>query len=610
MCGIVGYVGGRTATQVLLPGLKRLEYRGYDSSGIAVLNGSSLTIRKAQGKIAELEARLTEAPVPGTVGIAHTRWATHGVPSDRNAHPHPDCTESVAVVHNGIIENHRELRARLLADGHRLVSETDTEVLSHMIEQRVNGSLETAVASSLGEIEGSSAVAVVDRHFPDRLIAARVGGSPLIIGVGDGEYLLASDIPAILPFTRDVVVLGDGEMAVMTRGGIQIRRISGEPVPCRTQRIDWTEEAAEKSGFPHFMLKEIYEQPEAVDATLRGRIDPTSGLPCLPEIPLTRDTLRRVRRVVLVACGTSWHAALVGKFLIEEWAGVPCEVDIASEFRYRHLLVNDRTLVIPISQSGETADTLAALREAQHRKARVISICNVVGSSVGREAEGVLYTRAGIEIGVASTKAFTTQLASLYLLAIHVGLMLDRLPAAQARILLEHLRRVPESLQRILARAEDVAAVAASYTSSSDFLYLARGIHFPIALEGALKLKEISYIHAEGYPAGEMKHGPIALIDARMPVVVLAPLGRTYEKVLSNIAEVKARNGQVIALVSEGETGLSGVADHLLYFPYVSEYVAPIFETVPLQLLAYYIAVARGCDVDQPRNLAKSVTVE
>ena len=610
MCGIVGYIGARQAAQILIPSLKRLEYRGYDSAGLAVINGGSLSIRKAQGKIARLEADLRSAPVNGMVGIAHTRWATHGVPSDANAHPHVDCTGRIAVVHNGIIENHRALRSRLVGAGHRLTSQTDTEVLAHLIEERVNGSLENAVAGALSEVHGACAVAVVDQRFPDRLIAARIGGSPLIVGVADGEYVLASDIPAILHLTRDILVLEDGEMATLTRDGVQMRRLNGEPVQRALQRVTWSTEAAEKGGYPHFMLKEIEEQPDAVAATLHGRVNPTTGLVDLVDLTLTPEELRRIRRIVLVACGTSWHAALVGKFLLEEWTDLPCEVDIASEFRYRHLLVNDRTLIIPISQSGETADTLAALREARPRKARVLAICNVVGSSVAREADAVLYTRAGIEIGVASTKAFTAQLAALHLLGIHLGLALDRLSASHARDLTSHLMQVPDALRTVLSRCEALPALAERFAAARDFLYLGRGIHFPVALEGALKLKEISYIHAEGYPAGEMKHGPIALIDENMPVVVLTPLGRTYEKVLSNVEEARARRGQVIAIASDGDRELEGKVSHVLHLPYLSEYVAPILETIPLQLLAYHIAVRRGCDVDQPRNLAKSVTVE
>ncbi len=610
MCGIVGYIGPREATQVLIPGLKRLEYRGYDSAGLAVVNRNGLLIKKAQGKIVHLEERLSQTPIAGMLGIAHTRWATHGIPSDRNAHPHPDCTGRLAVVHNGIIENHRTLRVRLVAGGHRLISDTDTEVLAHLIEQNVNGNLEQAVADALRLIHGACAMAVVDREFPDRLIAARVGGSPLIIGIGDGEYILASDIPAVLPHTRDVLILEDGELAILTRSGVEIRRLTGEAVKRDAHRVAWTAEAAEKGGFSHFMLKEIFEQPEAVAATLRDRVNPETGLVRLAELALTTEELRRLRRIVLVACGTSWHAALVAKYLLEELTDLPCEVDIASEFRYRHLLVNDRTLVIPISQSGETADTLAALREARRRKARVISICNVIGSSVARESDGVLYTRAGIEIGVASTKAFTAQLAALYLLGVHMGLALERLSSKHARDLTDHLLQVPEMLRNILGQSQVVLDLAGRFAECRDVLYLGRGIHFPVALEGALKLKEISYIHAEGYPAGEMKHGPIALIDSAVPVVVLASLGRTYEKVVSNIEEVKARQGIVIAIASEGDRELDGKADHIFHLPYLSEYVAPILETIPLQLLAYYIAVRRGCDVDQPRNLAKSVTVE
>ncbi len=610
MCGIVGYIGERNAAQVLLPSLKRLEYRGYDSAGLAVIDGGGLSVRKSQGKIARLEIDLEATPIRGHVGIAHTRWATHGVPSDTNAHPHVDCSGRLAVVHNGIIENHRELRARLAARGHRLVSETDTELLAHLIEERLNGNLEAAVAAALGEIRGACAVAVVDQDFPDRLVAARVGGSPLIVGVANDEYILASDIPALLHLTRDILVLEDGEIVTLTRAGVAIRRLDGTPVERVVEKVTWSAEAAEKAGYPHFMLKEIEEQPSAVAATLQGRIDPENGLVDLADLALSPDELRRVRRIVLVACGTSWHAALVGKFLLEEWTDIPCEVDIASEFRYRHLLVNDRTLLIPISQSGETADTLAALREARRRKARVLSICNVVGSSVARESDAVLYTRAGIEIGVASTKAFTAQLAALSILGIHLGLTLDRLSATHARDLTSHLAQVPEALRTALTRCSDAQALARRFAAACNFLYLGRGIHFPVALEGALKLKEISYIHAEGYPAGEMKHGPIALIDEHMPVVVLTSLGRTYEKVLSNVEETRARRAQVIAIASDGDCELEGKVSHVLHLPYISEYVAPILETIPLQLLAYHIAVQRGCDVDQPRNLAKSVTVE
>jgi glucosamine--fructose-6-phosphate aminotransferase (isomerizing) len=575
-----------------------------------VINGGGLSIRKSQGKIAQLEMALQQTPVSGTVGVAHTRWATHGAPSDKNAHPHVDCTGRLAVVHNGIIENHRTLRTRLAARGHRIVSDTDTEVLAHLIEQHTNGSLEMAVAGALSEVHGACAVAVVDQDFPDRLVAARVGGSPLIIGVADGEYLLASDIPALLHLTRDIFVLEDGDIATLTRGGVQIHRLDGAPVQRILQRVTWSTEAAEKGGYPHFMLKEIEEQPTAVLASLQGRISADTGLVELADLGLTADELRRTRRIVLVACGTSWHAALVGKFLLEEWTDIPCEVDIASEFRYRHLLVNDRTLIIPISQSGETADTLAALREARQRKARVLSICNVVGSSVARESDAVLYTRAGIEIGVASTKAFTAQLAALYLFGIHLGLTLDRLSATHARDLTSHLTQVPEALRTTLDRCQTLPTLAAEFVAARNVLYLGRGIHFPVALEGALKLKEIAYVHAEGYPAGEMKHGPIALIDEAMPVVVLTPLGRTYEKVLNNVEETRARRGQVIAIASDGDQELEGKVRHVLHLPYLSEYVAPILETVPLQLLAYHIAVQRGCDVDQPRNLAKSVTVE
>jgi len=610
MCGIVGYIGVKDAVPILMGGLKRLEYRGYDSAGIAVIQDGRLQVRRSVGKIANLEHVLRNHAVRATLGVGHTRWATHGKPSDENAHPHADCTSRLAVVHNGIIENYRELRKSLAAEGHRFRSQTDTEVIAHLIERYLTNGLPEAVLRATRELRGAYAVACIAAEAPDLLVAIRGGGSPLVVGCGDGEVFLASDIPALLGETKEIAVLEDGEMALLTRNGISIRTLAGVSVQRPTVTVPWDGEAAEKAGYPHFMLKEIFEQPQAVRDTLRERVDPDAGKVQLPELHLSDRDLAGLNRLCFVACGTSWHAALVGKYLVEAFARLPVEVDIASEFRYRQPVLDGRVLTVAISQSGETADTLAALREARARGSRVIAICNVVGSSVAREAEGVLYTRAGIEIGVASTKAFTAQVAAVTLLALKLGLARGLADGGLVRQVAKELWEMPELMAGVLRQSDEIRRAAARLAESRSFLYLGRGIHYPLALEGALKLKEISYIHAEGYPAGEMKHGPIALIDHHMPVVAIAPIGPTYEKMASNIEEVKAREGMVIAVGTEGDPEIGAKADVVLPIPPALHWVQPLLAAVPLQLLAYHMGVLRGCDVDQPRNLAKSVTVE
>src|SRR3989454_472596 len=610
MCGIVGYIGHRDAAGFILPGLHRLEYRGYDSAGIATVSGTVLDVRKTIGKIADLEALLAGDAPRGTLGIGHTRWATHGRPSDANAHPHVDCKSQLAVVHNGIIENYRELRKTLAAEGHRFRSQTDTEVIAHLVERQRAESHATAPRHAARELQGAYAIACIRHDAPDTLVALRRGSSPLVIGFGDGEMFVASDIPALLGQTRKILVLEDGELAVLTAGGITVRTLDGAPVRRRPTTVSWDGEAAERSGYPHFMLKEIFEQPETVRNTVRDRVDAEAPEVRIPELGLKDRDLAGLNRLCFVACGTSWHAALVGKYLVEAFARLPVEVDIASEFRYRQPVLDGRVLTVAISQSGETADTLAALREARARGSRVIAICNVVGSSVAREAEGVLYTRAGIEIGVASTKAFTAQVAAVTLLALKLGLARGLADGGLVRQVAKELWEMPELMAGVLRQSDEIRRAAARLAESRSFLYLGRGIHYPLALEGALKLKEISYIHAEGYPAGEMKHGPIALIDHHMPVVAIAPIGPTYEKMASNIEEVKAREGMVIAVGTEGDPEIGAKADVVLPIPPALHWVQPLLAAVPLQLLAYHMGVLRGCDVDQPRNLAKSVTVE
>jgi glucosamine--fructose-6-phosphate aminotransferase (isomerizing) len=609
MCGIVGYVGKQEAVPILLDGLRRLEYRGYDSAGIAVLQDGKVEVHRSVGKLANLEKALAGRRLTGTIGVGHTRWATHGKPSEQNAHPHR--SGGCVLVHNGIIENYLPLKQQLLKDGYRFESETDTEVVAHLIGRylRQGRTLAEAVRAATKDIRGSYAIAAVCESEPDRLVAAR-SGCPLVIGWTEGVALVASDVMAMLAHTRDVTYLEEGDVAVVTAAGVTITDVEGRPVTRAATRVTWDAAAAEKSGYPHFMLKEIHEQPQAILDTLRGRYTYETGQADLPDIGLTPEQFAEVGRMWIVACGTSWHAGLVGKYLFEEMIRTPVQVDIGSEFRYRDPLVNKDDLFITISQSGETADTLAAAREAKRRGARVVSIVNVVGSTLARESDGVLYTRCGPEIGVASTKAFTAQLTALYLLALHLARVRGVLNANDGRVWLDRFVALPTLVEQILKREPEIAALAKRYHEKHNFLYLGRGINYPIALEGALKLKEISYIHAEGYAAGEMKHGPIALIDEDMPVVVLAPRDRLYEKTVGNLMEVKARNAPVIALVSEGEQNLGQMADSVFTIPEVPALLTPILFAVVLQLLAYHIAVLRGTDVDQPRNLAKSVTVE
>jgi glucosamine--fructose-6-phosphate aminotransferase (isomerizing) len=611
MCGIVGYVGSRDAVPVIVDGLRRLEYRGYDSAGIAVVTKGVLERRRSVGKLKNLEDNLAASPLAGDFGLGHTRWATHGRPSEENAHPHQDCSGALVVVHNGIIENYLELKARLQAAGHRFVTQTDTEVVAHLVESHYRGDLEEAVRHALRELEGIYALVFLHRDQPQKLVAARQG-PPLVVGLGQGEHFLASDVPALLAHTRDFVFLDDGDVVTVTPETARLTDIGGRPVERKTQRITWDPVQAEKGGYRHFMLKEIHEQPRAVRDTLLGRIG-LEGEVHLEELGAAAAELKRARRVTLLACGTSWHAALVAKFLLEQVAQVPAEVDYGSEFRYRTPIVDSDTLAVAISQSGETADTLAAFREAKRLGALPLGICNVQGSMLTREAAGTLLTHAGPEIGVASTKAFTSQIVALALLALHLGRLRGTLSADRCRTLLQELAKVPHLMERTLLLSPQIEDLARTLAQASDFLFLGRGINYPIALEGALKLKEISYIHAEGSPAGEMKHGPIALIDERLPVVALCPPGRTYEKMLSNVQEVKARGGRVLAVAAEGDQQLSRVLephDVLLRVPEVEELWSPLVMVVPLQLLAYHVAVRAGRDVDQPRNLAKSVTVE
>ena len=574
------------------------------------MHGTRIDVRKAVGKIDALETAITSAPPRGDLGIGHTRWATHGKPCVQNAHPHMDCGGRLAIVHNGIIENYRDLRRSLAAKGHRFRSETDTEVVAHLIEEyRVNG-LPEAVVRASKELRGAYALACIADDSPNTLVAVRSGSSPLVIGFGKGEAFLASDIPALLGETREVLVLEEGEVALLTAGGTSLRTLDGAPVRRSPTAIPWDGEAAEKSGYPHFMLKEIYEQPEAVRNTMRGRVDPDTGGIEIPEMGLKDRELVGLNRLCFVASGTSWHAALVGKYLVEEFARLPVEVDIASEFRYRRPVVDSRVLTVPISQSGESADTLAAVREAKGHGSWIVAICNTVGSSVAREADGVIYTRAGIEIGVASTKAFTAQLTAVILLALKLGLARGLADRAAVREVIKGLWEIPDLMAAVLGQSDRIREIATRFAESRNLLYLGRGVHFPLALEGALKLKEISYIHAEGYPAGEMKHGPMALVDKDMPVVAIAPTGPTYEKMTSNIEDVKARDGIVLAVATEGDKAIEDKADLVIPIPPAAHWLQPLLVALPLQLLAYHLAVLRGCDVDQPRNLAKSVTVE
>lgn len=609
MCGIIGYIGNEQAIPVLIEGLKKLEYRGYDSSGIAVLHEGKLAVRRAVGKLQNLESLLRNDTISGTIGVGHVRWATHGRPSEENAHPHR--AGGVVVVHNGIIENYAALKNELAGQGRVFSSETDTEVIAHLIDNIIaqGSTLEEAVRLAVKRLQGAYAIAVIDERNPDVMVGAR-NGSPLVAGLGQGEFFLASDIPAILHRTRDVLFLNDNETAILSREGIRIIDCDGNEITRDVTRVMWNPVMAEKGGYRHFMLKEIYEQPRAIMDTIRGRVSPDTGIIHLEELDIPRDRLDAVKKIFIVACGTSWHAGLVAKYMIEEMSHIPVEVDIASEFRYRKPLVNGDTLLVAVTQSGETADTLAAMREAKARGAVVIVVCNVVGSTASREADGVVYTHAGPEIGVASTKAFTAQLSALYLLALFFAGLRRTLSIDDIKKRIAELLHVPTLVEKALEQNTAVEQVARAYSKANDFLYLGRGPNYPVALEGALKLKEISYIHAEGYPAGEMKHGPIALIDENMPVVVLAGKNNVYDKILANIQEVKARSGMVIALADEEDKEIVKTADRVIPVPAADPLLMPIVLSIPLQLLAYHIAVLRGADVDQPRNLAKSVTVE
>ncbi len=629
MCGIVGYVGKKSVVPVIIEGLRRLEYRGYDSAGIAVGGeGEGLQLRRAEGKLRNLEEAIRLNPIHGTYGIGHTRWATHGRPTEENAHPHRDCTGKIVVVHNGIVENYLTLKKKLIEEGHVFTTETDTEIIAHLVEKysgiSVNGSaghgqhrsLEDAVRQTVKQLTGVFALAVISSDEPNKIVAAR-NGPPAVIGLGNDEYFVASDVPAILHHTRDIFFLADGDLAVVTPDGVHLSDFDGRPVRRQIQHVTWDPILAEKGGFKHFMLKEIYEQPRAVRDTALGRVSQETGHIFLEEMAISEAEFKAAQKINIIACGTSWHAGQAGKFMIETLARVPVEVDYASEWRYRNPIVDPETITLVISQSGETADTIAAQREAKAKGSKTLAICNVVGSMITREAAGTIYTHAGPEIGVASTKAFTGQLTALYVFAMYLAQVRGVMTAEQARAAMQELTRIPAKLETVLMQDAACDELAKRYQKVRDFLFLGRGIHYPIALEGALKLKEISYIHAEGYPAGEMKHGPNALIDENLPVVVIATRDANnpgsvlrYEKTMSNLKEVKARSGVVIALATEGDEDIKEAADHVIFVPAAPEELLPILEIVPLQLLAYHIAVRRGCDVDQPRNLAKSVTVE
>jgi len=614
MCGIIGYIGPKEVVPVLIDGLRRLEYRGYDSAGVAVVRNGAVNLRRSAGKLSNLEDVIDADPIAGDYGVGHTRWATHGRPTEENAHPHRDCTGKIVVVHNGIIENYLDLKQELQQQGHKFVTETDTEIVAHLVEREMKSDgLENAVRRALLLMRGLFALVLISADDPEKIVAVR-NGPPIVVGLGDGEFFVASDIPAILSHTRDVVFLGDEEMAVITRTGVEFTDFFGRPVSKTTQRVLWDPIMAEKGGYKHFMLKEIFEQPTSARETILGRVSQDSGKVFLEEIKIDDAQLAKLAHVTILACGTSWHAALVGKFMIEQIARIPVEVDYGSEYRYRHPIVSPHTLVVVITQSGETADTLAALREAKRYDPRTIAICNVVGSMATRETEGTVYTHAGPEIGVASTKAFTSQLVALYLLAVRLAQARGALSLADSKAHVDALLQLPQLLDETLKLAPEIEEIGARFHARSDFLYLGRGINYPIALEGALKLKEISYIHAEGYPAGEMKHGPIALIDEQMPLVTLAPADPVFEKMIGNMQEAKARGGSVIAITTRGNHKLWSILDRardaVVELPPTPEFLTPIVMVLPMQLLAYNIAVRRGCDVDQPRNLAKSVTVE
>ncbi|MFA5908940.1 MAG: glutamine--fructose-6-phosphate transaminase (isomerizing) [Vicinamibacterales bacterium] len=614
MCGIIGYIGPKPVVPVILDGLRRLEYRGYDSAGVAVVHDGVIDIRRSAGKLINLEASIQAKPMVGEYGLGHTRWATHGRPTEENAHPHRDGTGRIVVVHNGIIENYLEIKRELIAEGHKFESETDTEVVAHLVQKEWQGDgLENAVLRAMKRVRGLFALVLLSADDPLKLVTVR-NGPPIVVGIGEGEYFVASDVPAILSHTRNVVFMEDREMAVLTPAGVTFMTLDGTVVERQPTRVTWDPISAEKAGYKHFMLKEIFEQPHAVRDTVLGRCSVETGQVHLAEMAISDADLRAIDKITLLACGTSWHAALVGKFMIEELAKLSVEVDYGSEYRYRNPIINTTTLAVAITQSGETADTLAALREAKGKGARSLAICNVVGSMATREAEGTIYTHAGPEIGVASTKAFTTQLVALYLFALKLAEVRETLTKAERCAHIQALMQLPQILEDTLKSAREIEEIAVRFHNRSDFLYLGRGINYPIALEGALKLKEISYIHAEGYPAGEMKHGPIALIDEQMPVVALATHDHVFEKMQGNIQEAKARGGSIIAITTAGDTTLQQVlspeTDSLVAVPATSPLLMPVVLSIPLQLLSYYIAVRRGCDVDQPRNLAKSVTVE
>jgi glutamine---fructose-6-phosphate transaminase (isomerizing) len=616
VCGIVGYLGPKPVVPVLIEGLKRLEYRGYDSAGIAVVNGSELQIRRASGKLRNLEETLQQNPCAGSFGIGHTRWATHGRPTEENAHPHRDCRGRIVVVHNGIVENYLILKKSLVAEGHAFLTETDTEAIAHLVEKYFKGSLEDAVRKATKDLIGVYALAILSADDPQKIVAVR-SGPPIVIGLGHHEYFVASDIPAILAHTKDILFLADGQLATLTPQGVELSDFDGKPLELHTQRITWDPIMAEKGGYKHFMLKEIHEQPRAVRDTILGRVSRDAGKVILEEMRISEQELRSLQNIRLIACGTSWHAALTGKFMIESLARIPVEVDYGSEYRYRDPVVPPNTLGIMVTQSGETADTLAAQREIKQKGAKNIAICNVVGSMVTREADGVLYTHAGPEIGVAATKSFTAQLTALYLFGLYLAEVRKALVSDQIQNYIEDLAKIPHKIESIFGKIEYLEELSKHFFRCTEFLYLGRGIHYPVALEGALKLKEISYIHAEGYPAGEMKHGPNALINETLPVVVIATSNinnpksiQLYEKTLSNIKEVKARDGIVISLVTPFNKEAIEASDYYIEVPPSNDFLLPILEIIPLQLLSYYIAIRRGCDVDQPRNLAKSVTVE
>ena len=609
MCGIVGYIGQRSAADIIVDGLKRLEYRGYDSSGVAVISNKKIELYRAVGKLAELVKVIEKTSPKGNIGIGHTRWATHGKPSEENAHPHTDCTGKIVVVHNGIIENYIELKKRLIAEKHKFKSETDTEVIAHLVEKYFESDLLLAVQKTLKEVKGAYALGIIEADHPEHIIAARQD-APLIVGIGKGENFIASDIPALLPYTREMIFLEEGDIAELKAGSVRIFDRNGNEAARKAQTITWDAVQAEKGGFKHFMLKEIYEQPESLLDTFRGRLLPDEGKIFLGDINLGGNFLKNFSKIYIVACGTSYHAGLVGKFLFENLCHIPAEVDIASEFRYRSPVLDKKALVVIISQSGETADTLAALRLAKQNKCPTLAICNALGSTASREADYVFYTHCGPEIGVASTKAFTGQLTALYLLALSWANEKGLIKQDEFRELVREFWEVPLKMIEVLKKAEIVNELAKKFYDKRDFLFLGRNLNYPIALEGALKLKEISYIHAEGYPAGEMKHGPIALIDENMPIMVVATAGKIYDKILGNIEEARARGGIIIALATEGDNSIKEKTAHQIYMPKVNELFYPLINVVPMQLFAYYVAVLLGADVDQPRNLAKSVTVE